>query len=81
VQELILLAGSFHMARELLDQAGLATENPNNDGCGRVSLVTLYKAKGPEFPHAFLPGGEEGSFPPAYGDLSKERRGASRSMR
>jgi DNA helicase-2/ATP-dependent DNA helicase PcrA len=70
VQELILLAGGFHTARELLDHAALATGNPDEELSGRVRLMTLHKAKGLEVRHVFLPG----AFPPPYGDASEERR-------
>jgi len=74
VQELILLAGGFHTARELLDHAALATGNPDEELSGRVRLMTLHKAKGLEFRQVFLPGWEANAFPPPYGDTSEERR-------
>lgn len=74
LQELIQLAGSFHTARELLDHAALSTGGPDEDASGRVQLMTLHRSKGLEFTHVFLPGFEEGVFPPAYGEMSEERR-------
>lgn len=74
VQELILLAGQFHTARELLDHAALATSSPGEDDVGRVKLMTLHKGKGLEFAHVFLPAWEGNAFPPSYGDQAEERR-------
>jgi ATP-dependent DNA helicase UvrD/PcrA len=74
LQELIGLAGGFHTARELLDQAALSTGGPDEGETGRLRLMTLHKGKGLEFAHIFLPAWEEGTFPPTYGDLSEERR-------
>ena len=39
-----------------------------------VSLMTLHKAKGLEFPHVFLPAFEAGIIPSSYGDVDEERR-------
>ena len=74
LQELIQLAGGFHTARELLDHAALSTGGPDEDETGRVRLMTLHRSKGLEFRHVFLPGWEEGVFPPAYGEIPEERR-------
>jgi DNA helicase-2/ATP-dependent DNA helicase PcrA len=74
LQELMVIAGSFHTARDLLDHTALSTGGPDDEETGRVRLMTLHKAKGLEFPHAFLPAWEEGAFPPSYGDLDEERR-------
>jgi DNA helicase-2/ATP-dependent DNA helicase PcrA len=74
LQELIGLADEFHSARELLDHAALSTGGPDEEETGRVRLMTLHKGKGLEFAHVFLAAWEEGTFPPAYGDLAEERR-------
>jgi DNA helicase-2/ATP-dependent DNA helicase PcrA len=74
LQELLTIAASFHTARELLDHAALSTNGPTEDEAGRVRLMTLHKAKGLEFEHAFLPGWEAGIFPPHYGEIDEERR-------
>ncbi len=75
LQELLVLAGSFHTARELLDHAALAAAAPGVDESGRVQLMTLHKSKGLEFPHVFLPAWEAGTFPSTYAtDQEEERR-------
>jgi DNA helicase II / ATP-dependent DNA helicase PcrA len=74
LQELVLLAGDFHTAQELLDHAALATGAPNEEATGRVKLMSLHKAKGLEFPHVFLPAWEDRLFPSPYGDIDEERR-------
>jgi len=74
IQELVLLAGHFHAARDLLDHSALATGAPDEADTGRVKLMTLHKVKGLEFTHVFLPGWEANVFPPAYGDFAEERR-------
>jgi len=68
LQELILLAGGFHTARELLDHATLSSSSPKEEGAAdRVKLMTLHRSKGLEFGHVFLPAWEQGVFPPDYG--------------
>jgi len=84
--ELILLAGGFHTARELLDHAALSATSPKEEGAAdRVKLMTLHRSKGLEFGHVFLPAWEQGVFPPDYGDADEERRlayvGLTRGMR
>jgi DNA helicase-2/ATP-dependent DNA helicase PcrA len=74
LQELVLLAGDFDSAQQLLDHAALATGGPNEDLSGRVKLMSLHRAKGLEFPHVFLPAWEDGLFPSPYGDVDEERR-------
>ena len=68
------MAGSFHKARELLDHAALSTGSADTDEGGRVRLMTMHKSKGLEFTHVFLPAFEDDTFPPAYGEISEERR-------
>jgi DNA helicase-2/ATP-dependent DNA helicase PcrA len=70
--ELIGIAGGFHNAREYLDHAALATSRDRDEDV--VSLMTLHKAKGLEFPHVFLPAFEAGIIPSSYGDVDEERR-------
>jgi DNA helicase II / ATP-dependent DNA helicase PcrA len=73
--ELIDIAGGFHSAREFLDHAALATNRERDGDKDAVSLMTLHKAKGLEFPHVFLPAFEAGIIPSSYGgDIDEERR-------
>ena len=85
LQELVEMAEGFHSAVELLDHAALATAAPNEVAGGRVSLMTLHRAKGLEFPHVFLAGWDSAIFPSPYGDPEEERRlayvGLTRGMR
>ena len=75
LQELLGLAGSFHIPRELLDHASLASAAPGEEAEGRVQLMTLHKGKGLEFDHAFLPAWDSGTFPVPYSeDVDEERR-------
>ena len=62
--ELILLAGGFHTARELLDHAALSATSPKEEGAAdRVKLMTLHRSKGLEFGHVFLPAWGAGGLP------------------
>jgi DNA helicase II / ATP-dependent DNA helicase PcrA len=72
--ELLDIAGGFHSAREFLDHAALATNRERDGDEDVVSLMTLHKAKGLEFPHVFLPAFEAGITPSSYGDVDEERR-------
>jgi DNA helicase II / ATP-dependent DNA helicase PcrA len=74
LEELIDIAGGFHSAREFLDHAALATNRERDEDEDVVSLMTLHKAKGLEFPHVFLPAFEAGIIPSSYGDVDEERR-------
>ena len=53
--ELVDIAGGFHSAREFLDHAALATNREKDADEDMVSLMTLHKAKGLEFPHVSSP--------------------------
>ena len=72
--ELVLLAGGFHSAAELLEHAALASAAPGEATEGRVQLLTLHRAKGLEFAHVFLPAWNTTIFPSQYGESSEERR-------
>jgi DNA helicase II / ATP-dependent DNA helicase PcrA len=72
--ELIDIADGFHSAREFLDHAALATNRERGGDEDVVSLMTLHKAKGLQFPHVFLPAFEAGVIPSSYGDAYEERR-------
>jgi DNA helicase-2/ATP-dependent DNA helicase PcrA len=72
---LIQLAGSFHSAREFLDHAALATNGPDEETAGgRVTMMTMHRAKGLEFNHVFLPAWEGHVVPSQYGEFAEERR-------
>ena len=64
----------FHSAREFLDHAALATNRERDGDEDVVSLMTLHKAEGLEFPDVFLPAFEAGIIPSSYGDVDEERR-------
>ncbi len=72
--ELVLLAGGFHSATDLLEHAALASAAPGEEAGGRVQLLTLHRAKGLEFAHVFLPAWNTTIFPSQYGDAAEERR-------
>ena len=72
--ELLDIVGGFHSAREFLDHAALATSREREGDEDAVSLMTLHKAKGLEFPHVFLPAFEAGILPSSYGEIDEERR-------
>ncbi|HQT85054.1 MAG: DNA helicase UvrD [Acidiphilium sp. 37-64-53] len=76
LRELIMIAGGFHGARDLLDHAALASGGPGDerDVDDHIQMMTLHKSKGLEFDHVFLPSWEQGVFPPSFGDLAEERR-------
>ncbi|AHY45997.1 pcrA: ATP-dependent DNA helicase PcrA [Rubrobacter radiotolerans] len=70
-----------------LQEQALYSEQDNLGG-GRVTLMTLHNAKGLEYPHVFIVGMEEGTFPHARSldeqNLEEERRlcyvGITRAM-
>jgi DNA helicase-2/ATP-dependent DNA helicase PcrA len=72
-----------------LQEQALYSEADNVGNEGRVTLMTLHNAKGLEFPHVFVVGMEEGTFPHARSldeqNLEEERRlcyvGITRAMK
>jgi DNA helicase II / ATP-dependent DNA helicase PcrA len=72
--ELLDIACGIHNAREFLDHAALTTNRERDRDEDVVSLMTLHKAKGLEFPHVFLPAFEAGIIPSNYGEVDEERR-------
>jgi len=63
-----------------LARVALVTRDDEEDGEGKISLLTIHSAKGLEFDIVFIPGCEEGILPHARsveeggGDLEEERR-------
>ena len=82
LHELLLLAGSFHGAAELLEHAALSGQGSEleRDGEGCVKLMTMHKAKGLEFDQVFLPAWEAGVFPAEYGVMLNCKRANMRLM-
>ncbi len=79
---------------ELLEEISLVADNENDasEGDESVTLMTLHRAKGLEFPYVFMSGLEEGMFPSRISadsndpdDLEEERRlcyvGITRAMK
>ncbi len=71
------MSASTETSKQLIEppktkEAGLqfATDMARRGDGDAVSLMTLRKAKGLEFPHVYLPG----IIPSTYGDLDEERR-------
>jgi len=84
IQELQIMAGRFKEIGGLLSYAETFREEKANDKNG-VSLMTIHKAKGLEFPVVFVIGMVEGILPNKNGEIEEERRiafvGMSRAMR
>jgi len=82
MNELQLASAKFTIP-ELLTHSEMFKESQNHDKEG-VSLMTIHKAKGLEFPVVFLIGMVEGILPSRKGDVEEERRicfvGISRAM-
>ena len=72
MNELQLAATRFSIS-ELLTHSEMFKENQNHDKNG-VSLMTVHKAKGLEFPVVFVIGLVEGILPSRKGELEEERR-------
>jgi len=96
LEELINAARAYEMADPepslegfLQEQALYSEQDALDTGGGSVTLMTLHNAKGLEFPHVFIVGMEEGTFPHARSldeqNLEEERRlcyvGITRAMR
>ncbi len=63
LKELVKSLEQFENLQGFLDHVALVTDNEQETGEPRVSLMTLHAAKGLEFPVVFLPGWEDGLFP------------------
>ena len=84
VNELQLAATRYSDIRSLLNYTDSFRDETSNDKNG-VSLMTIHKAKGLEFPVVFVTGLMDGMLPHKNGDIEEERRicfvGISRAMR
>jgi len=84
VNQLQLAATKYSDINSLLNYTDSFRDETSNDKNG-VSLMTIHKAKGLEFPVVFVTGLIDGLLPHKSGDLEEERRvafvGISRAMR
>ena len=84
VNQLQLAATRYSNIKELLNYTDSFRDETSNDKNG-VSLMTIHKAKGLEFPVIFVTGLVDGMLPHKNGDIEEERRiafvGISRAMR
>jgi DNA helicase-2/ATP-dependent DNA helicase PcrA len=84
LNQLQLAAARYHDIPSFLQYTDSFQEETVNDKEG-VSLMTIHKAKGLEFPVVFVIGLVEGILPTKKGDIEEERRiafvGISRAMR
>ena len=83
INELQMVANKFDDIKSLLNYSETFKEELSNDENG-VSLMTIHKSKGLEFPVIFLIGLVEGVLPNKQADIEEERRvcfvGMSRAM-
>jgi DNA helicase-2/ATP-dependent DNA helicase PcrA len=84
LNELQLAATRYSKIQQFLDYADTFQDSLVHDPNG-VSLMTIHKAKGLEFPAVFVIGLVEGIMPTKKGDIEEERRicfvGISRAMK
>ena len=84
IDQLQIAANKYHDIQSLLNYTETFKEEQSNDKNG-VSLMTIHKSKGLEFPVVFVIGFVEGILPHKNGDIEEERRiafvGLSRAMR
>jgi len=84
INQLQLAATRYSDIKSLLNYTGSFRDETSNNKNG-VSLMTIHKAKGLEFPVVFVTGLMEGLLPHKNGDMEEERRiafvGISRAMR
>lgn len=78
VREMVRVAEQFASADELLDYVDetvrKARDNRSDGAADRVTIMTVHKSKGLEFPHVFVIGLNEIVFPHIMGDEEEERR-------
>ncbi|MDR3505808.1 MAG: UvrD-helicase domain-containing protein [Acidocella sp.] len=63
LKELVRALADFETLAQFLEHVSLVTENEDQAGDDKLSMMTLHGAKGLEFDTVFLPGWEEGLFP------------------
>jgi len=84
INQLQLAATRYSDIKALLNYTDSFRDETSNDKNG-VSLMTIHKAKGLEFPVVFVTGLIDGMLPHKNGDIEEERRiafvGISRAMR
>jgi len=84
INQLQIAANNYGTIPALLNYTDSFKDELSNDKDG-VSLMTIHKAKGLEFPVVFVIGMVEGMLPNKQGDIEEERRvafvGLSRAMR
>ena len=73
VNQLQMAANKYTDIQSLLNYTDTFKENVSNDKNG-VSLMTIHKSKGLEFPAVFVIGLIEGILPNKQGDIEEERR-------
>ena len=73
LNQLQLAAAKFRDIKTFLSHTDAFKEKLSDDKDG-VSLMTVHKAKGLEFPVVFLAGLVEGILPTKKGDIEEERR-------
>lgn len=85
LDQLQLAAARFDKIREFIEYTETFEDKSVTDNKDGVSLLTVHKSKGLEFPVVFLVGMIEGILPSKKGDLEEERRicfvGISRAMK
>jgi|HubBroStandDraft_3_1064219.scaffolds.fasta_scaffold00013_10 DNA helicase-2/ATP-dependent DNA helicase PcrA len=80
VRELIRVSERFATCGELLDYVDKSIREmgrqrkDNTEGEGRVTLMSIHRSKGLEYPHVWVCGCCEGILPHARGDEAEERR-------
>ncbi len=84
INQLQMSAARYKDIESFLDYTDSFQDESSNDKEG-VSLMTIHKSKGLEFPVVFIPGLVEGITPTKKGDIEEERRivfvGCSRAMK
>jgi DNA helicase-2/ATP-dependent DNA helicase PcrA len=73
INQLQIAAGKYNGIKSLLNYTDSFKEEQSNDKNG-VSLMTIHKSKGLEFPAVFVIGWIEGILPNKQGDIEEERR-------